>query len=111
MRKTLRASDVGVRTGGDEFLVLMAQSGLDDARIAAERLREAVDLQGRTDPKIAITVSAGVAAWQPGRSAEQVLETADAMLYAAKRAGKDRVVAETLVAETAGAGVQSHPSA
>ena len=95
MRKTLRASDVGVRTGGDEFLVLMAQSGLEESRVAAERVREAVELQGRTDPKIAISVSAGVAAWQPGRSAEQVLEAADAMLYAAKRAGKDRVVAET----------------
>ena len=95
MRKTLRASDVGVRTGGDEFLVLMAQSGLDESRIAAERVREAVELQGRADPKIAISVSAGVAAWRPGRSAEQVLEAADAMLYAAKRAGKDRVLAET----------------
>ena len=95
MRKTLRASDVGVRTGGDEFLVLMAQSGLEESRIAAERVREAVELQGRADPKIAITVSAGVAAWRPGRSAEQVLEAADAMLYAAKRAGKDRVLAET----------------
>jgi len=95
MRKTLRASDVGVRTGGDEFLVLMAQSGLEESRIAAERVREAVELQGRADPKIAISVSAGVAAWRPGRSAEQVLEAADAMLYAAKRAGKDRVVAET----------------
>jgi len=95
MRKTLRASDVGVRTGGDEFLVLMAQSGLEESRIAAERVLEAVELQGRADPKIAITVSAGVAAWRPGRSAEQVLEAADAMLYAAKRAGKDRVLAET----------------
>ena len=95
MRKTLRSSDVGVRTGGDEFLVLMAQSGLEESRIAAERVREAVELQGRADPKIAISVSAGVAAWRPGRSAEQVLEAADAMLYAAKRAGKDRVVAET----------------
>ena len=95
MRKTLRASDVGVRTGGDEFLVLMAQSGLEESRIAAERVRGAVELQGRADPKIAITVSAGVAAWRPGRSAEQVLEAADAMLYAAKRAGKDRVLAET----------------
>ena len=95
MRKTLRASDVGVRTGGDEFLVLMAQSGLEESRIAAERVREAVELQGRADPKIAISVSAGVAAWRPGRSAEQVLEAADAMLYAAKRAGKDRVLAET----------------
>ena len=95
MRKTLRSSDVAVRTGGDEFLVLMAQSGIDESRIAAERVREAVELQGRADPKIAITVSAGVAAWRPGRSAEQVLEAADAMLYAAKRAGKDRVVSET----------------
>src|SRR5213078_4770097 len=65
MRKTLRSSDVGVRTGGDEFLVLMAQSGLEESRVAAERVREAVELQGRTDPKIAISVSAGVAAWQP----------------------------------------------
>lgn len=94
MRKTLRGSDVGVRTGGDEFIVLMAQSGLDEARIAAERVREAVELQGRTDPKIAISISAGVATWRPGRSAEQVLEAADDQLYAAKRAGKDRVVAE-----------------
>ena len=95
MRKTLRASDVGVRTGGDEFLVLMAQSSLEEARIAAERVREAVELQGRADPKIAISVSAGVAGWRPGRSSEQVLEAADAMLYAAKRAGKDRVLAES----------------
>ena len=56
---------------------------------------EAVEAQGRADPKIAITVSAGVAAWRPGRSSEQVMEAADAMLYAAKRAGKDRVLAET----------------
>jgi diguanylate cyclase (GGDEF)-like protein len=104
LRKTLRASDVAVRTGGDEFLVLMAQSGLDEARIAAERVREAVELQGRSDPKIAITVSAGVAAWRPGRSAEQVLEAADNMLYAAKRAGKDRVVTETDLAVAGGEG-------
>jgi diguanylate cyclase (GGDEF)-like protein len=111
MKKSLRASDVGVRTGGDEFLVLMTQSGLEESRIAAERLREAIDLQGRADPKIAITVSAGVAAWRPGRTSEQVMEAADAMLYAAKRAGKDRVLAETEVPETAGAGGQSTPSA
>jgi diguanylate cyclase (GGDEF)-like protein len=111
MRKTLRSSDLGVRTGGDEFLVLLARSSLEEARIAAERVREAIELLGRADPKIAFSVSAGVAAWRVGRSAEQVLEAADAMLYAAKRAGKDRVVAETDVPETAGAGGQSPPSA
>jgi diguanylate cyclase (GGDEF)-like protein len=96
---------VSVRTGGDEFLVLMAQSGLEESRTAAERLREAVELQGRADPKIAITVSAGVAGWRAGRTSEQVIEAADAMLYAAKRAGKDRVLAETgLVAAGDGEG-------
>ncbi len=94
LKKTKRESDVAVRTGGDEFLVLAPQSGLEQTRTLAERVREAVELQGRAEPHTAITVSAGVAAWREGRSAEQVLEAADAMLYAAKRAGKDRVMVE-----------------
>jgi len=94
VRKTIRASDIGVRTGGDEFLVLVPHGGLEDARILAERLREAVEQQGRTEPHTAVTVSAGVSAWRAGRTTEQVLEAADAMLYAAKRAGKDRVMIE-----------------
>ncbi len=98
LRRTVRGSDVGVRTGGDEFLVLIPRGGLDDARVLAERLREAVELAGRAEPHTAITVSVGVAAWRPERTAEQVLEAADAMLYAAKRAGKDRVMVEAPVA-------------
>jgi len=94
VRKTIRASDVGVRTGGDEFLVLLPRGDLKDARVLAGRLRDAVAAQGRAEPHTAITVSCGVAAWRSGRTAEQVLEAADGMLYAAKRAGKDRVVAE-----------------
>jgi diguanylate cyclase (GGDEF)-like protein len=105
VRKTIRTSDVGVRTGGDEFLVLVPHGGLDDARILAERVREAVEIQGRAEPHTAITVSVGVAAWRAGRTAEQVLEAADAMLYAAKRAGKDRVMVEApATAAEAGAG-------
>jgi diguanylate cyclase (GGDEF)-like protein len=94
VRKTIRTSDIGVRTGGDEFLILAPHGGLDEAKVLAERVREAVQLQGRAEPHTAITVSVGVAAWRPGRTAEQVLEAADAMLYAAKRAGKDRVMVE-----------------
>ncbi|TME90191.1 MAG: diguanylate cyclase [Chloroflexi bacterium] len=100
VRKTIRGSDVGVRTGGDEFLVLLPRGGLDDARILAERLRDALAAQGRTEPHTAITVSLGVAAWRPGRTAEQLLEGADGMLYAAKRAGKDRIMTEGPVAAT-----------
>lgn len=98
LKRTIRTSDIGVRTGGDEFLVLVPHGGLDDARILAERIREAVEFTGRSEPHTAVTVSAGVAAWRAGRTAEQVLEVADAMLYAAKRAGKDRVMAEAPVA-------------
>jgi diguanylate cyclase (GGDEF)-like protein len=94
LRRTIRGSDVGVRTGGDEFLVLLPRASLRDASVLADRIRDAVAAQGRTEPHTAITVSLGAAAWRPGRSAEQVLEWADAMLYAAKRAGKDRLMVE-----------------
>jgi len=103
LRRTLRTHDIGVRTGGDEFLVLVPHAGLDDAKIVAERVREAVEAQGRTEPHTAITVSVGVAAWRAGRTAEQVLEAADTMLYAAKRAGKDRVMVEAPAAAEADA--------
>jgi diguanylate cyclase (GGDEF)-like protein len=94
VRKTTRGSDVGVRTGGDEFLVLISRGGADHARVLAERVREALGAQGRAEPHTAITVSFGVAEWRPGRTAEQVLEAADGMLYVAKRAGKDRISTE-----------------
>ena len=94
VRKTIRGSDIGVRTGGDEFLVLIPKGGLSEAGVLAERLRDAVEQQGRAEPHTAISVSVGVAAWRSERTAEQVLEAADAMLYAAKRAGKDRVMVE-----------------
>ncbi len=102
VRRSLRGSDVGVRIGGDEFLILLPQSGLEEASAAAERLRLAVVAQGRSEPHTAVTVSAGVAVWQPGRTAEQVLQAADAMLYAAKRAGKDRVMVEAPAAAVEG---------
>ena len=111
LKRTIRASDIGVRTGGDEFLVLIPHGGLEDARILAERIREAVELAGRAEPHTAITVSAGVAAWRASRNAEQVLEAADAMLYAAKRAGKDRVMVEApMPADAAGAGEGNAPA-
>ncbi len=100
VKRTIRGSDVGVRTGGDEFLVLLPHGSLVDARILAERVRDAMLQQARSEPHTAVTVSAGVSAWRTGRTAEQVLEAADAMLYAAKRAGKDRIAVEPETEET-----------
>ena len=87
---------VGVgRYGGDEFLLLLPRTGLDDARAAAERVRAAVrGLRLEADRgAVGCSLSFGVAEWVPGESMEKLLRRADAALYASKSAGRDRVSA------------------
>jgi len=92
MREYLRAEDQLGRLGGEEFLALLPDADGDAARVAAEKLRSevaalAVDHEGR---ELAVTISAGWAAWE-GESPEELLRRADEALYDAKRAGRDRV--------------------
>ena len=94
VRSTLRGADVGVRTGGDEFLVLLPETRLEDALVVAERLRAALRDGQSAETRSRVTTSAGVAGWRHGRDGAVVRRAADAMLYAAKSAGRDRVVAE-----------------
>lgn len=96
---TLRAADLLARFGGEEFAVVLPDCGAEHALIAAERLRAAIP-SGQT-------ASAGVAVLLPGGSADSLLARADAALYAAKRAGRDRAVlapAEPLSADAGTAG-------
>jgi diguanylate cyclase (GGDEF)-like protein/PAS domain S-box-containing protein len=79
----LRESDLLARFGGDEFAVLMPDCALRDARRAAERLRAAIGP--------APTASIGVAQWDGAEAGESLVERADAALYEAKRAGRNRV--------------------
>jgi two-component system, cell cycle response regulator len=90
----LRPSDLVARMGGDEFVVVMPETGLDAALQIAERLHGRVCdalIEG-----IAVTISIGAAASRPDEEEdlEVALERADAALYAAKRAGGNRVVIE-----------------
>jgi two-component system cell cycle response regulator len=90
-----RSVDLVARTGGEEFVVAMPEAGLPDARIAAERVRAAVERPGFDigDRAIDMTVSVGVAALRRrGDGAERLLARADAALYAAKAAGRNRVI-------------------
>jgi diguanylate cyclase (GGDEF)-like protein len=84
------------RYGGEEFVVLLPGTGLEQAQAVAERLRErveAVPLMWQHAP-LKLTVSIGIAAWRgPADALESLLARADAALYAAKRAGRNRCCA------------------
>jgi diguanylate cyclase (GGDEF)-like protein len=86
LRAELRGADVPVRMGGDEFLVLLPGTGLEQAILVAERLRAAVREARWGAPDTVVTVSTGVAQWTEGQSPEDLLQTADRSLYVAKRA-------------------------
>jgi len=88
-----RSTDLAARIGGEEFAVLLADTPFGPARSAAERLRGAVRRLPLDDlaPGLRTTVSIGVATAPPGTSPAALVAAADAELYAAKRAGRDRV--------------------
>lgn len=96
MQAQLRASDFLARLGGEEFLVGCDGTDIDQATTLAERLRQAVAAQDHVLPSgltLRCTVSIGVSRVVADRAAwEQALRSADRALYAAKQAGRDRVV-------------------
>ncbi|HTI32518.1 MAG TPA: diguanylate cyclase, partial [Miltoncostaea sp.] len=92
MRSTTRASDMIARIGGEEFAWLLPATDSDGAEVLAERLRGVIAAEpfGAAGTR---TISGGVAALGPDDDALALLRRADARLYAAKAAGRDRVVA------------------
>ena len=96
LRDKLRKSDISCRYGGEEFVLVFPDSNLADTRIRVEQIVAFVkqlDLRHGDQPLGKITVSAGVAQAQPeGCTPGELLRDADEALYAAKQAGRDRVV-------------------
>ena len=93
-RELLRDMDILARMGGEEFSILLPETGLDQARVVAERIRKAVQelkitWEGRPVP---VTLSIGLAMRGPGDTdLEEVLARADQALYRAKQTGRNRV--------------------
>jgi diguanylate cyclase (GGDEF)-like protein len=99
IRGSMRGGDVPCRYGGEEFLILIAN--IDAATLAAraEQLRSSVAgirLEHHGEPIRGVTLSVGIAVYpHDGKSATEALAAADAALYSAKRAGRDRVTSAT----------------
>ena len=100
----VRASDVAARYGGEEFVVLLPNTEIDSASLLAERIRGAISVAPFELPcgeTVTITVSIGIADVMPGTEekdlktlGDSLIARADVALYAAKSAGRDRVIVE-----------------
>jgi two-component system cell cycle response regulator len=93
LRRRTRETDIAARFGGEEFVVLMPATDLQDAIAIADRVRAAVaELRFESMPE-PITASFGVAERAAGEPGDALLRRADAALYEAKRLGRNRVTA------------------
>ena len=102
-RESIRSEDFPARYGGEEFAIILPGASLKNAlkkarhickTIAATNYR--VDVEGQKIT-LAVTVSIGVSVYHPQDTETTVIERADKALYAAKHAGKNRVVSEKMI--------------
>ena len=94
MRGSLREQDRVARWGGEEFMILLADTGLDEAKVAAERLLAQIaarptDIDGQP---LSVTLTMGVAEYDGEPDPGACIKRADAALYLGKNSGKNQVV-------------------
>ena len=90
IKSNLRTNDFLGRWGGEEFLIICPSINIDDARFVAEKLRATLADTGFS-PLKKVTASFGVAEWEADESQESLISRADAALYRAKNAGRNKV--------------------
>ena len=95
VKETLRPTDVIARFGGEEFLILLPETKIEDAVSTLVRVQRALTRHFfmYKNEQILITFSAGVALRHPGEDQDAVVNRADRAMYQAKKAGKNRVFA------------------
>ena len=99
LKSNIKGKDLAARYGGEEFVAILPSTDIEGAMIAAENIRKAIQakelLKRSTNEKLGrITASLGVAMYKPGDSPASLIERADRCLYAAKHAGRNRVLSE-----------------
>jgi diguanylate cyclase len=95
VKDTLRSMDVVARFGGEEFMIVLPETPLQEAVQTVTRVQRELTKQifMYENKKLLITFSAGVALHAPGEDQAAMFKRADEALYKAKKAGKNRVVA------------------
>jgi diguanylate cyclase (GGDEF)-like protein len=91
---TARRSDICARWGGEEFIIVLAQTDFASGLVAAERIRkliEGLDVVSDKGHAIAVTASIGVTSLYASDTLESFLERADRAMYVAKSTGRNRV--------------------
>jgi len=100
LKQNVKGQDIAARYGGEEFAIILPGTTLRSALTVADHVRRAVmtkELMKRSTGEHLgrVTVSIGVAVLQKDEAAQSLIERADNCLYAAKRAGRNRVICET----------------
>jgi len=96
LKGALRAVDIASRYGGEEFCILLPQTGISEAGVIADRIRHRVSTtefpHGKAQPLGHVTISVGVSTFSKNvDTSENIIAAADRALYQAKSMGKDRV--------------------
>jgi diguanylate cyclase len=99
IKGSVKGRDVAARYGGEEFSIILPATTIDSAVLVADQIRQAIMakelIKRSTGESLGrITMSFGVAAHREGERPENLIERADACLYASKRNGRNRVTDE-----------------
>lgn len=99
LKSNIKGKDIAARYGGEEFAAILPDTDLEGAVILADNIRKAIQskelLKRSTNEKLGrITASVGVATYRRGDSPGSLIERADRCLYAAKHAGRNKVISE-----------------
>lgn len=94
LKSSIREIDYAARFGGEEFVVLLNNTDIEQARTIAERIRSSLEQHNFNDlaPALNVTVSMGLANFRQYNSIQETLMSADNRMYKAKQAGRNQVV-------------------
>ncbi len=106
VKQEIKGQDIAARYGGEEFAILLPRTALTQAVTVADHIRGSVMrkelIRRSTGESLGrVTISLGVATWRRADTISTLMERADACLYAAKRGGRNCVIAETALDDEA----------